>query len=104
VLEQLKAIASTMPPFDMTEHGINETMPQSAETLIGDLMNAYLEQREIKRLCAKKTLFRIPGKTYELGAWNTVKRPFSAEVKTYLVGKYGTDVKILNETPSLGLD
>lgn len=102
--EKLTHIASQMPPIDMSAYGIDKTMPASAETLIGDLMNKYLQQKEVKRLCAKKTLFRIAGKTYQKGMWNTVARPFSAEVKAYLIGKYGEHVFILNENPGSGLD
>lgn len=101
---QLESIAKGLPPIDMTQYGSKEPLPQSAETLIGQLMEDYLEQRQIKRLCAKKTLFRIPQKTYEPGLWSTLTRPFSPEVKSYLVQKYGTDVRILNENPSAGMD
>lgn len=104
LFEQLKAIASTMPPIDMTPYGVKETMPETPETLIGNLMNTYLELREIKRMCAKKTLYRIPGKNYDDGTWMTMAHPFNETIKTYLVDKYGTDVKILNENHALGLD
>jgi hypothetical protein len=96
----LDAYAKTLPRVDLSDmfnDGKVHTIPSSAEILIGNLMNAYLEDRDLKRLCAKKVLFKIPGETYKAGEYNTVKGKFTPEVKTYLVNKYGKDVEIVNE-------
>jgi len=95
--QRIDAYAKTLPLIDCTEFGGTGTMPSSAEIIIGDLLNAYLEERDLKRLCTKKTLFRIPTEEYAEGEYRTVKAKFSPAVKTYLVNKYGGDVVILNE-------
>jgi hypothetical protein len=67
------------------------------EVVVGDLLDDYEEERLLKRTLKKETLFRKPGETYERGEYNTVQAPFDGRVKSYLVGKYGPDVFILNE-------
>jgi len=72
-------------------------MKQDLDQVIYDLVMEYKTKAWEKRQCSKKTLFRKPNETYETGEWNTVKAPFSLEVQSYLVKKYGSDVMILNE-------
>lgn len=96
---QLDAIAATQPDCEFGEGESKWSIKQDADILVGDLMNAYLEQRDLKRHCAKKTLFRLKSETYPKGAYHTVKAPFSPKVKDYLTTKYGADLdSILNET------
>lgn len=96
----IDAYAKTLPPIDtsdMYDDGKVHTMESSADILIGNLMNSWLVDRDLKRHCSKKVLFKIPGETYKPGEYNTVKGKFTPEVKAYLVNKYGKDVEILNE-------
>jgi hypothetical protein len=90
--------AKTLPPLSMAEFGIDEPLAQSAETIIGDLVNKHLEHKQLARLCKTKVLFRIPNKTYKDGEYNTLKAKYSPEVKAYIVKKYGDGVVFLNET------
>lgn len=100
LFERINAYAATLPPIDVSEfHSDGQhTMPQSSETLIGNILNAYLTRKDLMRLCSKKVLFRIPGETYEEGEYRTLKVQFSPAVKAQLVAKYGPSVEILNET------
>lgn len=99
--KRITEYAATLPHIDISniyKDGQKHTMPQCSETLIGDLMEEWIERRDLKRLCSKKVLFRIPGQVYEKGEYHTLNCKFSAEVKVKLVAKHGADVAILNET------
>jgi len=92
--------AKTLDPYDvsyMYDDGKKHTMESCAEVLIGNLVNDFLEERELKRFCSKKVLFRKPGEAYKKGEYSTMKGKFTTEAKNYLVNKYGADVSILNE-------
>ena len=51
--------------------------------------------KKLVRMGRRETLFRLPGD--KLGEWRTVKAPFTADVKKFIVGKYGDEVVIANE-------
>ena len=93
--DTLNAIAAKMPPIDMSEYGVREPLPQSDETLIGGIVDRMLEEKQIKRICAKSTYFRKPGETYQLGEWSTLKSPLTPKTVEALVKKYGDQVKIV---------
>ena len=101
VAERINEWAKTLPPkvCNFIDPETNEAcvMPQDCEIIINDLLNQYLTQRSLKRQCAKKVLFRKPSETYGEGEYNTIARPYTKEVKEYLVQKYGSAVEILNE-------
>ena len=93
---KLNAIALTLPDIDL---GNGRFICCDADILVGDLLQVALEMKSLKRHCAKKTLFRLKGETYQKGEWLTVKAPFSPKVREYLVGKYADKLgEILNET------
>lgn len=91
--QTINKYAETLPPVQWEDVSIQP----NAETLIGELMNQWLRRRSEKQLCAKQTCFRKPGVHYADGAWHTVGRKYSAEVREHLVNKYGPAVQILNE-------
>lgn len=98
--KRINAYAKTLPKIDMSAHGLSgddRYMDQSDETLIGDLLNAYLRTRHEKRLCAKAVLYRIPGHVYEEGAYHSIKGVYSPAIKAKLIAKYGEKLEILNE-------
>ena len=98
---KIDAYAKTLPKADISHFyndGEKHEMEQSAEMLIGEILNKYLETRQLKRMCANKVLFRKPNETYADGAYHTLKSKFSPAAKQHLVGKYGASVFILNET------
>jgi len=88
--ETLKAHCDTIPP-DM------EGFKVTPDEVIGNLFESWYNKRQYSKLCKGQTLFRIPGKEYEEGQWNVAKIPFSAEVRSRLVSRYGAGVEILNE-------
>lgn len=90
--KQIDDYAKTLPlvasPFK-NEDGTTTMYPQDAEGLIDDLLHDHLEAKTLKRMCAKKTLFRVDGKEYAPGEYQTVSSLFSAEIKARLIAKYG---------------
>jgi len=96
---ELDAYAKTLPPhvssYDKT------ILPMSAELLVADLLGKALDERMLKRQCAKKTLFRVKGDPD--GEYRQIKAPYGPKVVDYIFGKYGgPNVEILNETLKLG--
>lgn len=67
------------------------------EFAVGDLLNDHVRKEDLKRMMRTKTLFRKPTETYRDGEWCTVQSKFDPKVKSFLVGKYGPEVFILNE-------
>lgn len=98
--EKINAHARTLPPIDVSDlykDGEAHTMPQDASTLIGDILESYLEKKHQKRLCAKAVLYRIPGHHYKDGEYHSMKMKYGPDVKAKLVAKYGESLFILNE-------
>lgn len=100
LLRQLTEHAATLPPLDMSEYfndGGKHELAQSAETLIGDLVNEFLRKRENKRLCNGKTVCRLPGETYTEGQYTVFKVVCSPEFKEKLETRYGSGIVYLND-------
>ncbi len=67
------------------------------DIIIGDVIEKMQSEKQIKRWCKTKTVFRLLGDA--AGEFRTVKSLFTPAVKTWLVGKYGSKIeKIYNET------
>jgi hypothetical protein len=99
--DKLNAYAKTLPLKVSTitnPDGTPFTYEQDAESLIDDLLADHLEQKQLKRLCATKTLFRIAGQTYAEGEYLVIKAKFTPELKARIIAKHGQGVTILNET------
>ena len=75
-----------------------KTHDHSLDSYIGDLVGDVQLQRDLKRECKKKTLYRLPTKTYEEGTYLVLKEKFDDKVKAYLIERHGDKVEILNET------
>ncbi len=98
--DRLTAYAKTLPPIDMESRfndGVKREIPESAETVIGDLVNKFLRDRETKRLCNGKTVCRLPGQTYKEGEYTVFKAKYTPEVKKALEGRYGAGIVYLND-------
>lgn len=96
----LNDYAATLPPIDvsdMYDDGTVHTMPQDAETIVGQLMDKWLEDKENKRLCKNKTVYRLPGHVYKDGEYHISNSPYSVKAREFLDKKYGPGVFILNE-------
>ncbi len=67
--EKLDDYGATLPPiyYDTMPGQLDYAVTQNADTLIGDLMNDWLVQRDIKRLTKTKVLYT---RTDEKGLWN----------------------------------
>ena len=74
-----------------------ETYSHNLDSYIGKLVDDFEEQRNLKRMCRTKTLYRIPDKTYDEGEYHIMKHKYGEDVKTYLTKTYGDGVRIINE-------
>jgi hypothetical protein len=70
---------------------------EQLDQIIDDLLCDAEERKQLKRWCKRQTLFRLFGDAK--GEWRTVKAPFDAKVKAWLVAKYGDNLeRIANES------
>lgn len=96
----LDEYAKTLPPLDISylyDDGNVHTIPQSAETLIDGLVEKYLQEQDLKRMCKKNVIFRDPLMTYKRGEYSKLKGTYSINAARFLRGKYGPTVEIVNE-------
>jgi hypothetical protein len=93
---ELEAIAKELPPCDMSMCGIKRPLPQSADLIISDLVEAELTRREIARKTSTSTWFRKPGMEYKPGEWTVIKTATSSETIAFVQQKYGADALILS--------
>jgi hypothetical protein len=94
VAEKLDAYGKTLPILKFEEYELE----QDADTLVDALVSAALTERENKRICKNKTVFRVPGKEYKKGEYSVYKKVYDAVMKEFMFKKFGKDVFILNET------
>ncbi len=74
-------------------------LPCDLDTIVDAHIDEYESHQWMAKQTAKRTLFRVKTRKYAEGEWDTVKSPFSPDVKKYLVGKYGASLgEIANET------
>ncbi len=100
VQTQIDTCAKTLPKIKCDfndDTGQPVMMEVDAEILIGNLVNEFLKQRDLKRLCARKTAYRLKGETYGEGEYLVVNRKFDAAIKAALVKRHGTEIAFLNE-------
>ena len=91
--------AKTLPPepCDFGDGVDREPLPMDGEFLIGLLVEQYLEDKRLRRLCRKKTLVRMT--TDPPGTMTVFSRPYSPEYAARLRAKYGVAIiEIVNET------
>lgn len=99
--KKLDDFAKTLPPIDvsyMYKDGLPHTIDPDAEIMIGELLNEWLKKRDLKRLCAKHILFRVPGKTYEEGVYASIRAMYTPEAKAEVIARHGVGVVFLNDT------
>ena len=99
--DKLNAYGKTLPlkVSSMTNpDGTPFTYVEDAESLIDGLLADHLEQKQLKRLCATTTLFRIAGQTFAEGEYLVVKAKFTPELRARIIAKHGQGVTFLNET------
>lgn len=95
VQERINEYAKTLPKISIGEG--YPLMDQDCDSVIDDLLDQFLRDRDLKRLCSKKTLFRKPNETYKEGEYHTLKAPYSLNAAMFLRNKYGPSTEILNE-------
>lgn len=96
VAKKIDAYAKTLPEVDISEYfndGETHTIPQSAETLIAELVQHWLQKKQ----CANKVMYRIPTHTYKNDEWHVIKEKFTPEVRARLVAKYGEKTVFFND-------
>lgn len=94
--KELVAYAKTLPAR-VTDYG---TFAVDADEIIDDLFQEWLDAKELKRLTAGRTTFKL--KSDKEGEYRTIKVPFSPEQKAKVVAKYGDRIDFfLNERTSL---
>lgn len=75
-----------------------KTVSAGIDTFIASLVDAYENEKRLKKLCKKKTLFRIKSETYKSGEWRVISAPYDERVKKHLTDKYGSDLgEVKNE-------
>ena len=92
--DRLNEIAATLPDLEPI-NGV--TLKQDADTLLGDILDEYLNNKRFARLMKTKTVFRL--KTDKDGDWRTLNGgPYSPAAREWLVKKYGDNLgEIMNE-------
>ena len=94
--DELDKLAKELPPIDMSQYGI-EPAEQDAETLIGELVDAEIERRQIARMTRTKTYFRNPKVAYKDGEWAFMKGKADAARIKALQERFGPEVMILGQ-------
>lgn len=90
---KLEALAEAAPPVP-SEYG-GEPLKVDVAWLLSVLLDHVENMKRLARICKKETLFTIPGD--DGTSFRTVKAPFDARIKAYILNKYPGAV-ILNET------
>ena len=98
--ELFNAFLSSLPeetwPEDWTTTGTGATYKVDADGLIAGLVDAHETDKRLRRLCAKKTVYRL--KTDQPEEIWTIPYPFSPTVKAGLQAKHGDQLEeIINE-------
>jgi len=90
---QIEEFAKTLP---LPSEYFSEGLPMDIDLFIDDLMEKHEENKQYKRSCKTKTLFRLEGQ--EKGVYYEIKIPYSTQVKLKLQEKHGDKlVEIINE-------
>ena len=75
-----------------------KTYPHSLDSYISQLVEDKQEEKFLKKECRKRTLFRVPGKTYKDGEYDCFRTQYSLGLRDWLIKQHGRDVFILNES------
>jgi hypothetical protein len=76
--------AESLP--DVECEGFDFTAPSDLDFVIGAIIDRMDEDKQLKRLCKAKTLFRLPGD--KDGAWRTMDLKFDETTKNIILYKY----------------
>jgi hypothetical protein len=74
-----------------------ETYDHNLDSYISDLLSAWQDLQQQKRLCRGKTLARLPDEKYAEGQWSVFKLKYTPVVAAKLRLRYGRDTVFLNE-------
>jgi len=78
----INGYAKNLPPYVCDYF----TLEYDLELLIDELVEKEQENKKLKKLCKKQTLFSLPED--KKGEYRTVKAVFSDKVKDYIINKY----------------
>lgn len=90
-----KALEAPFKAFATAAHP-EDTFEQEDAVVYG-LLDDAAERKALKRLCKKKTLARLPGRTYKPGEWSVFAATFSPAVKASIVATHGAETVFANE-------
>lgn len=86
----------TLPPIPPPEFPDLGPYDVDIELFVEELVNDFDFERRAKRLCKKKTLFRVVGD--KAGEWRTLNIPYSNAVRKELGLRYGGKIEeVINE-------
>jgi len=78
------------------EKGYGMELKVSDGMFIERLVSAFEEEKQVRRWCKSKTVFKLKGDAE--GSYRTVKAPYGPKVKAFIMDQYGDKVvEILNE-------
>jgi hypothetical protein len=94
--EKFEEWVKTLPDLPATDD--YPALKMDADLYIGDLLEKWDRERQVKIWCRTKTVFLLDGEDPEKGGYRTVEAKFSPAVKAFLVKKYGKKLsKIINQ-------
>ena len=97
VLDHVKTLPEKVYP---AAHGMVEfSRPADQESFIWDLVEAYLDDKRVRRAAKTKLLFKLKSDAGTDVAYRTLKAPYSEQAAEFVRKKYGDDLlEIINET------
>jgi hypothetical protein len=84
--DHLMAWIKTLPKID--------SFGMKIEPDLDILVDDEIQKLEVRKLCAKRTVFQKPGEE----GWFSVKEPFSPKSRAWVCARYGDSVVFANET------
>lgn len=94
--DTLNEIAKPLPKWK-SSYDPDKEYDHDADSVIDTLLDDAHENQQLKRLCAKKILVRLPNKKYEEGAWDVFSVPYTAEGAKKIRSLHGEATEIANE-------
>jgi hypothetical protein len=93
--EEFENFAKSLGEVEHNEY--SDSITYDGDCVVDVLVNTFEENKRLKKLCKKETLFLLPEDNKEEG-YRTINHTFDdPRVKEYIIRKYGENVEIINE-------
>ena len=92
--KEINEYGATLPQKNFPAEWGGGSYRQDADTLVGDLLEDYQEQRRLKALCKKKTVFSTG--ECRPGDYLTINEKFSPQMKVWVLSRH-PDAVFINE-------